>query len=221
MKRNARFTALLILSCKKINSGNSSLIVYHYHQPNSLPKTAILVYHLFFLFLPNSGPQFRYIIINKIELGGDEMEEILCLNCHKPFLPSPRHKNQLFCMQPACRLAKKATWKQHKMRTDHNFCESQKLSNSKWRQNNPNYWKDYRKRNPKKVQRNRILQTTRNRKRNLKKQPLQKDKYSLIAKVDSSISNNIKMIGRFWLVPLIAKVYSLMCKLDISVSLNN
>ena len=137
------------------------------------------------------------------------MEPVVCLNCYEFFLPSPRHKHQRYCMKPACRRAKKAAWKRHKMATDPDFKLDQKLSNQKWAQSNPGYWKDYRKRNPKKAQRNRILQSVRNRRRaqagNIERQA----DSALIAKVDASIANNFSLVGQFWLVPVIAKVDAL------------
>ena len=93
------------------------------------------------------------------------MEPVVCLNCYEFFPPSPRHKNQRYCMKPPCRRAKKAAWKRHKMATDPDFKLDQKLSNQKWAQNTPGYWKDYRERNPQKAERNRILQSVRNRRR--------------------------------------------------------
>ena len=134
------------------------------------------------------------------------MEPILCANCFEFFPPSPRHKDQTHCMEPECRRAKKAAWKRHKMDTDPKFKEDQKLTNKKWAQNNPGYWKEYRKNNPKKAERNRALQTVRNRRRAEKRKNKAKDKSKVIAKVDASISNNFKLLGRFWVIPVIAKV---------------
>ena len=79
----------------------------------------------------------------------------------------------------------------------------------KWAEANPGYWKGYRKKNPEKAVRNRILQTIRNRRR-FKNQDLNaKVDASLIAKVDASKSSNFKVVGQFWLVLVIAKVDAL------------
>jgi hypothetical protein len=137
------------------------------------------------------------------------MEPILCANCFEFFSPSPRHKNQKYCMKPECRLSKKAAWKRHKMDTDPKFKEEQKLTNKKWAQNRPGYWKEYRKNNPKKSERNRALQTVRNRHRAEKRKNKANDKTKVIAKVDPSISNNFRLLGQFWVVPVIAKVDAL------------
>ena len=73
---------------------------------------------------------------------------------------------------------------------------------------NPGYWKEYRKRNPEKAERNRLLQTIRNRRRSAKQSRSEIDR-SLIAKLDTSMSNKIKEVGQFWMVPVIAKVDAL------------
>ncbi len=112
-------------------------------------------------------------------------------------------------MKPECRRAKNAAWKRHKMATDPKFKEDQKLINKKWAQSHPDYWKEYRKNNPKKVERNRALQTVRNRRRAEKRESESKGKTKVIAKVDSSISNNFALLGRFWVIPVIAKVDAL------------
>ena len=95
------------------------------------------------------------------------------------------------------------------MATDPDFKLDQKLSNKKWAQNNPEYWKEYRKRNPKKGEINRILQAIRNRRRYSNRKKNANTDIPLIAKVDASISNKSKVVGQFWLVPVIAKVDAL------------
>jgi hypothetical protein len=137
------------------------------------------------------------------------MEPILCANCFEFFPPSSRHKDQTHCMKSACRRAKKVVWKRNKMDTDPKFKEEQKLINKKWAQNHPGYWKEYRKKNPKKAERNRALQTLRNRRRVAKRKNKANDKTKVIAKVDTSISNNFALLGRFWVIPVIAKVDAL------------
>ena len=137
------------------------------------------------------------------------MEQIICCHCYDFFTPSPRHKNQCYCKKPECRKAKKAAWKRHKMATDSDFKLDQKLSNKKWAQNNPGYWRKYHRENPEKAERNRMLQTIRNRRRSNNQGKNENTDSPLIAKVDASISNNFKMVGQFWLLPVIAKVDAL------------
>ena len=69
------------------------------------------------------------------------------------------------------------------MREDSDYRLNQKLSNKEWAEANPDYWKEYRKENPEKAERNRILQKIRNRRRTKKGKSDGRVDPSLIAKV--------------------------------------
>ena len=118
------------------------------------------------------------------------MEWIVCCHCGDLFEPSPRHKSQDYCMKTECRRARKAAWKRHKMRTDPDYGFNQRMSNKKWAEANPGYWKEYRKKNPEKAVRNQMLQAIRNRRRSKNNDLNAEVGASLIAKVDASKSNN-------------------------------
>jgi uncharacterized protein (DUF4415 family) len=90
------------------------------------------------------------------------------------------------------------------MHSDADYKFNQTLSNKKWFKAHPGYWKAYRQRHPDKAERNRMLQTIRNRRRRTKRQ--NRSNQELIAKVDASIVNKFKVVGQYWLVPVIAKV---------------
>ena len=136
------------------------------------------------------------------------MEQILCIYCGDLFDPSPRHKRRTSCKRPECKRSKKADWQRHNMQTDPIYKSNQKISQKEWARANPGYWRQYRKRNPKKAERNRILQTIRNRKARSSHSVAKMDA-SVIAKMDASKSNNFKILGQFWLVPVIAKMDAL------------
>lgn len=51
------------------------------------------------------------------------------------------------------------------MKEDPVYRQNQRDSNQNWRENNPDYWKNYRKRHPKKAADNRLKQQIRNQKR--------------------------------------------------------
>ena len=70
------------------------------------------------------------------------------------------------------------------MRTDPDYKFNQKLSQNQWVKANLGYWKAYRKRNPEKAERNRILQAIRNRRA---RSPQKDEKMDdlLIAKMDA------------------------------------
>jgi len=95
------------------------------------------------------------------------------------------------------------------MRTDPDYKFNQTVSNKNWTKANPGYWKDYRRRHPEKTERNRILQSIRNRRRTNKQTQQSEIHTELIAKVDASIINKFKVVGQYWLVPVIAKVDAL------------
>ncbi len=135
------------------------------------------------------------------------MEEIVCCSCGDVFERSVRHKNQCYCPKPECQRARKAAWKRYKMHTDPDYKFNQTLSNKKWVKAHPGYWKAYRQKHPEKAERNRMLQSIRNRRRSSK--PKNRSDDELIAKVDASIINNFKVVGQYWLVPVIAKVDAL------------
>ena len=135
------------------------------------------------------------------------MEPIPCCHCGDFFTPSPRHKNQVYCMRPACRRARKAAWKRNKMQTDSDYSFNQKLSNQKWARDHPDYWRNYRREHPEYVKRNRILQTVRNRRQRCSHQS--HVGCDSVAKVDASIFNKNRLIGQFYLLPVIAKVDAL------------
>ena len=136
------------------------------------------------------------------------MEPIPCTYCGDFFNPSPRHKNQTACKKQQCQKARKAAWQRYKMKTDPLYRANQRSSRKKWLADNPGYWKAYRRTNPEKAERNRILQAIRNRKA---RDPSSEQKMdvSMIAKMDSSKSDNFKVLGQFWLVPVIAKMDAL------------
>ena len=136
------------------------------------------------------------------------MEQIPCVYCGDYFDPSPRHKNQTACKKEKCQKAKKAAWQRHKLKIDPVYKANQKDSQQQWLKANPGYWKQYRKNNPEKAERNRILQARRNRKArcapaNAKMKPW------LIANMDAPKADNFQVLGQFWLLPVIAKMDAL------------
>ena len=137
------------------------------------------------------------------------MEEIQCLHCGGFFPPSPRHKTQSYCAKPECRRARKAAWQRDKMKIDADYRLNQRSSQKQWAKGNPGYWKRYRKRNPEKAERNRMLQTIRNRRRSRQGRADPSGKASLIAKMDASKWGHFELLGQFWMVPVIAKMDAL------------
>ena len=136
------------------------------------------------------------------------MEQIPCTYCGDFFDPSPRHKNQTACKKLKCQQTEKAAWQKVKMKTDPLYNANQKSSQQKWLKTTPGYWKAYRRRKPEKAERNRILQTIRNRKARASSSDAKMDA-PVIAKMDPSKFDNFKVLGQFWLIPVIAKMDAL------------
>jgi len=129
------------------------------------------------------------------------MDSIPCLGCSDFFIP--RNRSQEYCSKPACQKARKALWQKEKLKNDPEYKETQKLSNQKWLLDNPDYWKNYRQKNPEKAIRNKLLQRIRNRSGDgVLNLPIT----TIIAKMDARKPASIKLEGGFWLVPTIAKM---------------
>lgn len=69
------------------------------------------------------------------------------------------------------------------MKEDPVYRQNQKDSNRTWRENNPNYWKDYRKKYPDKAEKNRLKQQLRNQKRQKRDHPVAEVDHEKIAKM--------------------------------------
>ncbi|MCP3889275.1 MAG: hypothetical protein GY702_10430 [Desulfobulbaceae bacterium] len=132
------------------------------------------------------------------------MEQVPCAGCSTFFIP--RNKFQIFCSKPCCQRIRKTLWQKQKLATDPEYKEEQRLAQKKWLQNNPDYWKDYRRRHPEKADRNRSLQKIRNMK-NRRDQIIYKSSKNIgIAKMDSRKPRGYKLSGQYWLVPAVAKI---------------
>jgi len=131
------------------------------------------------------------------------MEPVPCLACSTFF--TPRNRLQNFCSNPDCQRVRKNLWQKKKLATDLTYREEQRLAQKKWLQNNPDYWKKYRRKNQEKTNRNRSLQKIRNMRRE-NQADLQPCKTIGIAKMDARKANKNRISGQYWLVPMIAKM---------------
>jgi len=150
------------------------------------------------------------MLVNMSELGGCKTMNCICIHCRKSFNPNPRIKNQKYCNEKECQKARKAKWQREKMAKDLDYKSNQKACQQQWQRGQPDYYRDYRAKHPEYVERNKLLQITRNAKR--RKDGLVR----LIAKMDAlnSICSMRKWL--FKLVPqdsMIAKMDSLIVKL--------
>ena len=135
------------------------------------------------------------------------MAPVPCANCLSLFLP--RNSLQIFCSPPDCQRVRKGLWQKKTLLADPDYKGDQQLSKNKWAQNNPDYWKEYRERNPENAQRNRDLQKIRNLKKKCVVESLETSKTGSIAKMDARKArqyNPSGLSGEYWMVPTIAKM---------------
>ncbi len=120
-------------------------------------------------------------------------------------------KNQRYCSAKPCQKERKRLWQKQKRAEDAAYRANQLDANKKWRERNPDYWRDYRKRHPEYVARNRKLQRERNRRRRHVCEP--------IAKMDASSGTSPVMTGHYQLVPLglgkVAKMDAINVKIEV------
>ena len=88
-----------------------------------------------------------------------------CAHCRRLFVPNPRIKEQGYCRRNGCQRARKKLWQCRKMARDPDYKANHRNAQKSWQEQNRNYWRLYRRRNPRYVIRNRLLQQERNRQR--------------------------------------------------------
>jgi hypothetical protein len=118
-----------------------------------------------------------------------------CKNCHRVLDRNPRVKKQDYCGRAACQRARKRHWQTQKMRNDPDYRKNKTAAQDKWLEVNPDYWRNYRQRNPKYRERNRLLQKARDAKRRSRR----------LAKMDALVDkNSIKPDSYYYVVPTVA-----------------
>lgn len=123
-------------------------------------------------------------------------EKMRCCHCGRLYLRDPRVKNQRYCGAGVCQKARKAKWQRQKMAEDEIYRADQRESQKLWREQNPDYWRGYRKTHPEYVERNRLLQKVRD----------ARAKSRLLAKMDALTSEPVLISGTYYLVPHLAKM---------------
>ena len=97
----------------------------------------------------------------------DKMHRCANPSCRRNFLPNPRVKNQRYCNRKDCQRVRKTLWQREKMANDPDYKATQQDCRKRWLKQNPDYWREYRIRNPQYTEHNRLLQKKRDRKRRL------------------------------------------------------
>lgn len=94
---------------------------------------------------------------------------IRCCCCHRLVPANPRVKDQEYCGRRECKTVRKRRWLEEKLSTDPAYAQNRQDSQRKWMDANPGYWRQWRKKHPGYVEKNRILQHSRDRRRRLGK----------------------------------------------------
>jgi hypothetical protein len=123
-----------------------------------------------------------------------------CRHCGRLFNVCNKVKKHDYCKNEECQLARKSNWQKEKMKSDPAYREDQKSAQQDWCDNNPDYWKQYRKKNERYTDANREKQRYRNARRG-KKAP-QSPPQEPIAKMDALSKQKGVISGRYRLVPL-------------------
>lgn len=142
----------------------------------------------------------------------------LCENCGEERLANPRLKVlQRFCGQRGCQQARKSAWQRVQLAADVSARTDQRRLHAKWLEGTPDYWRQYRLENPKKVERNRLLQgLRRQRARDRRQAEAALLSPAAVASADGSVAKmdaflgpktkEIQADGEYWLVPSVAKM---------------
>jgi len=93
--------------------------------------------------------------------------KIICRYCKKTFIRSPYHPKQEVCHSEDCQRRRKREYHRKKLAEDPIYRQNCADSRNNWRENHPDYQRQYRLNNEASCERNRQKQRTRNRKRRL------------------------------------------------------
>ena len=96
------------------------------------------------------------------------MGERRCRYCEELFQPAKFQPRQTICNQPDCQRRRRSEYHRRKIADDIEYQQVCLDSARKWRANNPDYWKQYRRKNVAAAEHNRDRQRLRDRKRRLR-----------------------------------------------------
>lgn len=88
-----------------------------------------------------------------------------CAACGKLFKVLPQVPDQSYCAEPACQRERRKLWQRIRRAEDPDYRDNQARAQEAWLERNPDYWRDYRRRNPEYTERNRERQRTRSQER--------------------------------------------------------
>jgi hypothetical protein len=142
----------------------------------------------------------------------------ICKYCQSPFRPHQKVPHQKYCSSETCQKARRRRWQRQKRLNDDDYRENQYQAQQTWIKKTPDYWKNYRKKNPEYVERNKRLQ----KKRYAKSKIVLHDSRSLnpvIVKMDDLNQKSNINPGYYMLYPVdvdnIAKMDPLLVRIDV------
>ncbi|MGE3759127.1 MAG: hypothetical protein AB7H97_15295 [Pseudobdellovibrionaceae bacterium] len=119
------------------------------------------------------------------------MDQIKCSACGQKF-KKRSHARQSYCSALKCQKERRRHWQREKRTADPDYKDNQARAQQAWRERNPTYWIEYRRKNPEYSSRNRELQQQRR----------QKAKTSQVAKMDLATENSQLQTGTYILIPV-------------------
>lgn len=137
-----------------------------------------------------------------------------CQNCGCLFEVCNKVKKHEYCNKKKCRRSRKRKWQKQKIKNDETYRKDQKTAQEDWLNNNPGYWKDYRRKNLKYTERNRKKQRERNQRAKSATEPISKP----IAKMDALTHENKIISGRYELVPVKSNIIAKMDALIVEIN---
>jgi len=139
-----------------------------------------------------------------------------CRHCGCVFQVCNKVKKHGFCNTKGCQKARKRKWQREKMKNDANYRQDQENAQEDWKNNNPDFWKNYRRDHAEYADRNRKQQRRRNQSRNAKSAAGKKSEP--IAKMDALTPDKTILSGKYQLVfvgsDMIAKMDSLIVEIS-------
>ncbi|MBL0702193.1 MAG: hypothetical protein JJV91_01795 [Desulfosarcina sp.] len=137
-----------------------------------------------------------------------------CQNCGCFFEVCNKVKKHEYCNKKKCRRDRKRKWQKQKIKNDETYRKDQKTAQEDWLKNNPDYWKDYRRKNLKYTERNRKKQRKRNQRAKSATEPIPKP----IAKMDALTHENKIISGKYELIPIGSDIIAKMDALIVEIN---
>ena len=139
-----------------------------------------------------------------------------CAACAERFTPRRNVPDQQYCSKPDCQRERRRRWQQQKLKQDSDYRANQAAAQQRWRERNPDYWRQYRQTHPDYTARNREQQRQRNRHRT---QAAPAQSPTTLAKMDAYQDKSAVVSGTYQLIPVaasgIAKMDAYLVKMQI------